>query len=247
MANLLNREDGAIKWQAEPEMAYDPSKIHKIEFNGEFHKCNAYFQTHPSPQRTPVIFQAGASRSGIDFAGKHGEVIYTDNKTFDSLRSYIADVRASAIKHGRDPYDVKIFMAFQPFLGKTLEEAQAKYNKAYELASVQSGLAKLSGFTGVDLSKFPLKEPFKFEATASDGAITGVIKNFNLEAEKANVPFTPESLGKMAGFAGVTCQVGTPEMVADEMAKWLEETDVDGFNCVCELPTRIISLEEVEC
>lgn len=213
VANSLNGEDGAIKWQAEPEMAYDPSKIHKIEFDGEFHKCNAYFQTHPSPQRTPVIFQAGASRPGIDFAGKHGEAIYTDNKTFDSLRSYIADVRASAIKHGRDPYDVKIFMAFQPFLGKTLEEAQAKYNKAYELASVQSGLAKLSGFTGVDLSKFPLKEPFKFEATASDGAITGVIKNFNLEAERANVPLTPESLGKMSGFTGVTCPVGTPEMV----------------------------------
>lgn len=185
-------------------------------------------RTHPSPQRTPVLFQAGASKSGIDFAGQHGEALYTDNKTFDSLRSYIAEVRASAISHGRDPYDVKVFMAFQPFLGKTLEEAQAKYNKAYELASVQSGLAKLSGFTGVDLSKYPLKEPFTFEASASDGAITGVIKNFNLEAKLANVPFTPESLGKMAGFAGVTCPVGTPEMVADEMAKWLEETDVDG-------------------
>ena len=31
-------EDGAVKWQAEPEIAYDPSKIHKIDFDGEFHK-----------------------------------------------------------------------------------------------------------------------------------------------------------------------------------------------------------------
>ena len=31
-------EDGAVKWQAEPEMAYDPSKIHKINFDGEFHR-----------------------------------------------------------------------------------------------------------------------------------------------------------------------------------------------------------------
>lgn len=84
------------------------------------------------------------------------------------------------------------------------------------------------------MSKFPMHEPFTFSATASDGAITGVIKNFNLQAQEANIPFTPASMGKMAGFTGVTCPVGTPEMVADEMAKWLEETDVDGFNCVCE-------------
>ncbi|KAH8678282.1 putative xenobiotic compound monooxygenase, DszA family [Xylariales sp. PMI_506] len=225
-------EDGATCWQVEPEMAYDPSKIHKINFDGDYHRCHAYFQTPPSPQRTPVIFQAGASKSGIDFAGKHGEAIYTDNKTFASLESYIKDVRAAAVKHGRDPYDVKIFMAMQPFLGKTLEEAQAKHDKAYALASVQSGLAKLSGFTGVDLSKYPMNEPFKFEAHASDGAITGVIKNFNLQAEEADAPFTPETLGKMAGFAGVASPVGTPEMIADILQEWMEKTDVDGFNCV---------------
>lgn len=58
-------------------MMYDPSKIHKINFDGKHHRCHAFAQTHPSPQRTPVIFQAGASKSGIDFAGKHAEAIYT--------------------------------------------------------------------------------------------------------------------------------------------------------------------------
>jgi FMN-dependent oxidoreductase (nitrilotriacetate monooxygenase family) len=229
-------EDGAVKWQIEPEMAYDPSKIHKIDFDGEYHRCHAYFQTHPSPQRTPVLFQAGASKSGIDFAGKHGEALYTDNKTHESLATYIKEVRATAVKYGRHPYDVKIFVAMQPFIGKTMEEAQAKHDKALSLVSIQSGLAKLSGFTGVDLSKFPYKEPFKFEATASDGAITGVIKNFNLHSQEAAEPLTPESLGKLAGFAGVASPVGTPEMIADILQEWMEKTDVDGFNCVCELP-----------
>jgi alkanesulfonate monooxygenase SsuD/methylene tetrahydromethanopterin reductase-like flavin-dependent oxidoreductase (luciferase family) len=31
------------------------------------------FQTHPSPQRTPVLFQAGTSKSGRAFASKHAE------------------------------------------------------------------------------------------------------------------------------------------------------------------------------
>ncbi|RDW63905.1 nitrilotriacetate monooxygenase component A IIA synthase subunit A [Coleophoma crateriformis] len=225
-------EDGAVAWQAEPEMAYDPEKIHKIDFDGEFHRCHAYHQTHPSPQRTPVIFQAGASKSGIDFAGKHGEAIYTDNMTFDSLTSYVKDVRAAAVKYGRDPYDVKIFVAIMPFLGRTLEEAQEKYRKAEALVSVQSGLAKLCGFTGLDLSKYPYKEPFTFEAQAGDGAITGVIKNFNLRVKESTEPLTPEKIGKLAGFINTPAPIGTPEMVADVFQEWMDKTDVDGFNLV---------------
>lgn len=214
-------------------MAYDPSKIHKIDFDGEFFKCHAIFQTHPSPQRTPVIFQAGASKAGIDFAGKHGEAIYTDNMTLESLTSYVKDVRAACVRHGRDPYDVKIFVAIMPFLGKTLEEAQAKYKHAESLVSSQSGLAKLCGFTGVDLGKFPLNEPFTFEATAGDAGITGVIQNFNLRAKEHTEPLTPERLGHMAGFINTPAPIGTAEMVADVFQEWMAKTDVDGFNLVC--------------
>ena len=196
-------------------MAYDPQKIHKVDFEGQYHRCHGYFNTPPSPQRTPVIFQAGASKSGIDFAGKHGEAIYTDNKTFKSLASYIKEVREAAVRHGRDPYDVKIFVAMQPFLGKTVEEAQEKYERMRALASPISGLAKLSGHTGVDLSKYEWDEPFTFEATPQASAITGVIKNYNLMAKEAKEKFTPRTLGNSAGFTSCVAPVGTPEMVAD--------------------------------
>lgn len=196
-------------------MAYDPEKIHRVDFEGQHHRCHGYFNTPPGPQRTPVIFQAGASKSGIDFAGKHGEAIYTDNKTFESLASYVKEVREAAVKHGRDPYDVKIFVAMQPFLGKVLEEVQAKYEKMKALSSPLSGLAKLSGYTGVDLSKYAWDEPFTFEATPQAGAITGVIKNFNLMTKEANVQLTPKTLGEMVGFTSCAAPVGTPEMVAD--------------------------------
>lgn len=68
-------DDGAAKWQASPEIAYDAEKIHRIEYLGKYHKFSGYGQVHPSPQRTPVLFQAGASKSGIDFAGNHAEGI----------------------------------------------------------------------------------------------------------------------------------------------------------------------------
>lgn len=33
-------------------------------------------QLHPSPQRTPVLFQAGTSKAGMAFAARHAEAIY---------------------------------------------------------------------------------------------------------------------------------------------------------------------------
>jgi alkanesulfonate monooxygenase SsuD/methylene tetrahydromethanopterin reductase-like flavin-dependent oxidoreductase (luciferase family) len=109
----------------------------------------------------------------------------------------IKKVREVAVNFGRDPYDVKIFVAIMPFLGKTVEETQAKYDKAQSLLSVQSNLAKLSGFTGVDLSKYPLKKPFEFLGPDSkDGAIMGSIQNMTLLSEEATVPVTPEMFAK---------------------------------------------------
>jgi alkanesulfonate monooxygenase SsuD/methylene tetrahydromethanopterin reductase-like flavin-dependent oxidoreductase (luciferase family) len=85
-----------------------------------------------------------ASKSGIDFAGKHAEAIYTDNSTIASLAEYVREVRAAYVKHGRHPNSVKVFMAIVPILGKTQEEAQAKHDKAKLLASIKAGLAKFS-------------------------------------------------------------------------------------------------------
>ena len=51
-------------------MAYDPSRIHRIEYNGKYQKFSGYGQLHPSPQRTPVLFQAGSSPAGIKFSAK---------------------------------------------------------------------------------------------------------------------------------------------------------------------------------
>jgi alkanesulfonate monooxygenase SsuD/methylene tetrahydromethanopterin reductase-like flavin-dependent oxidoreductase (luciferase family) len=127
------------------------------------------------------------------------------------MAEYIQKVRQAAVSFGRDPYDVKIFVAIMPFLGKTVEEAQAKYDKAQALLSVQSNLAKLSGFTGVDLSKYPLKEPFKFSGPDSkDGAIVGSIQNMTLLSEEATEPVTPEMFAKTFKWP---FPIGTPEMV----------------------------------
>jgi alkanesulfonate monooxygenase SsuD/methylene tetrahydromethanopterin reductase-like flavin-dependent oxidoreductase (luciferase family) len=83
--------DDAERWDREARVAYEPSRIKKIEHNGrhtsailtvcsqvtgEYLKLSARHQMHPSPQRCPVNFQAGQSKVGLNFAAKHSEVIY---------------------------------------------------------------------------------------------------------------------------------------------------------------------------
>ena len=85
-------EDGAQTWKR-PEGAYDPNKIHKIFFNGKHHKTTAYGATHPSPQRTPVIFQAGGSPQGKMFAAKHAEAIFCNGQSPEDIAALVREMR----------------------------------------------------------------------------------------------------------------------------------------------------------
>jgi alkanesulfonate monooxygenase SsuD/methylene tetrahydromethanopterin reductase-like flavin-dependent oxidoreductase (luciferase family) len=51
---------------------YNPAKGNL----GTHLRLSARHQLHPSPQRTPVLFQAGTSKSGMAFAARHAEAIY---------------------------------------------------------------------------------------------------------------------------------------------------------------------------
>lgn len=194
---------------------------------------SAYHQTHPSPQRTPVVFQAGASESGVEFAGKHAEGIYTDIGDPASLLAHTKAVRAAAVQNGRDPASVKFFAAATPFLGKTVEEAQAKYDKAKKLMNGEVSLAKFSAYSGIDMSQYPLDEPFAFDGdTSASNIITGVVNSMKTMFDKFDGPVTPRMFGEKMSL-GALSPVGTPEMVANALEEFFNATDIDGFNIVC--------------
>jgi alkanesulfonate monooxygenase SsuD/methylene tetrahydromethanopterin reductase-like flavin-dependent oxidoreductase (luciferase family) len=224
-------EDGAQTWSAE-KGAYDPSKIHKITYNGQHHKASAFSQSHPSPQRTPVIFQAGASKAGKGFAARHAEAIFLGGGDPVVLGKTIKEMRDLAAQEGRDPSDLKFFPMLTPVLGRTLEEAQAKYDAAEKLVDWEAGLAMLSDFSGIDLSQFPPDEPMRF----GDGAGDNLQSMVNVMKSLVKEGMTLKQLGHDFAFLGFGCvPIGTPEMVADVIEKFVEVSDVDGFNLGCKL------------
>ncbi|KAH8888039.1 bacterial luciferase-like protein [Thozetella sp. PMI_491] len=227
-------EDDSQVWSADPEMAYDPAKIHKIVYKGQYHSMTGYGATHPSPQRTPVLFQAGASSAGTNFAGKHAEGIYCGASTIAGVRKYTQSVRAAAQAAGRDPSSIKLFSSFVPVLGRTMEEAQAKYDKYKSRVSWVGGLASFSALTGIDVSRYGPDEPFNFDdEDLSKSAIQGIFNNF--KAVQNDKPWTPRMVGERVALGGFgPSATGTPEHVADEMERWINDGGLDGFNIVAQ-------------
>lgn len=211
-------------------MAYDPDKVKKIEHKGKYFSMLGRNQVHPSPQRTPVLFQAGTSKQGTAFAARHAEAIFMNPATAKLCKAQIAAARTAAVVEGRDPGTMKFFPCIVPIVGRTKEEAQAKYEKAKSHGDMLGGLAQFSGYTGIDMSLFPLDEPFSASNIKGGNAIQAVLSSFEASVEGAE-PWTPRRLGEKMAMGGLhPSPVGSAEQVADFIEDWVNETDCDGFN-----------------
>jgi alkanesulfonate monooxygenase SsuD/methylene tetrahydromethanopterin reductase-like flavin-dependent oxidoreductase (luciferase family) len=120
---------------------------------------------------------------------------------------------------GRDPTTMKFFAAISPFIGRTMEEAQQKFDLAYKHADIIGGLGQFSGYTGIDMSKYPLDEELVLDTSdPKENMIQGFLGNFVDSLETETEPWTPRRLGYKMALGGLhPSPVGTPEMIADIM------------------------------
>ena len=86
-----------------------PARIHRIEHDGPYFRVYAIHLCEPSPQRTPVLFQAGASRRGRDFAARHAECVFINGPSKKVIAPIVADLRRRTAEAGRDPAELVIF------------------------------------------------------------------------------------------------------------------------------------------
>ena len=104
----------------------DPAKVHKINHVGERYKVEGPHLVAPSPQRTPVLFQAGSSSAGRDFAARNAEAVFIVAPDPENARKLINDTRRLAIQHGRDGNDIHFYQGLSFVVGETEEEARRK-------------------------------------------------------------------------------------------------------------------------
>jgi FMN-dependent oxidoreductase (nitrilotriacetate monooxygenase family) len=219
-------DDDAVVADRETGVYADPANVRAIDHEGERFSVPGPHGCEPSPQRTPVIFQAGSSERGREFAAANAEAVFTSQPTRAGVRDYVEDMRDRVAAHGRDPDAIRFFPGVVPVVGETEALAEAKYEAMLDNVDPEAALTLLSGFFDMDLSELDPAQPVEHIET---DAIQGAVDAFT----KAD-PDREWTVGEVARFSGLGSTspviVGTPEGVADELQAWHEDTGVDGFN-----------------
>lgn len=214
-------EDDAVIADRESGIYADPTKVHTVDHVGPYYTVPGPHLTEPSPQRTPFLFNAAASGTGIAFAGKHAEVLFTSGGR-ESAPENIRTLRAAAVAQGRAATDVKILGGLGVVVGSTEEEAHRLDAELRETQSIDSILVKLSGFWQDDLSKYSLRS--SVNDILDRGTLGGATGQVLASASDRSVSF--EHFLREAANRHV---VGTPEQVADEIDAW-QDAGIDGIN-----------------
>lgn len=220
-------ENDAVVRDRESGIFTHPEKVHEIGHDGKYFTVPGIHLSEPSPQRTPVIYQAGASGRGIQFAAENAEAIFVGSPTKAVLKATVAKIRDALEAAGRDRYSAKIYQLVTVITAETPEEAEAKHLDYQRYASAEGALVFMSGWMGVDLSKYDLDDPI---GDVKSNAIQSAVANFQAASEDGS-EWTVRDIAAWAGIGGLgTRIVGSGAQVADELQAWVEETDVDGFN-----------------
>lgn len=216
-------EEGSVLRDKERGIFADPAKIHEIGHKGKFFDVPGYHLAEPSPQRTPVLFQAGASGAGKNFAAGHAECVFLANPSKEATRAYVADIRKKAAEQGRDPKKILVYALMTIIVDETDEKARAKFEDYQKYASYDGSLVLMSGWTGIDFGHYLPTDTVKKVET---NAIVSAVENFTRDKV-----WTIDELAKWGGIGGLgPLIVGSPSTVADLLQEWVEETDIDGFN-----------------
>jgi FMN-dependent oxidoreductase (nitrilotriacetate monooxygenase family) len=220
-------EDDAVVKDVDNGVFTDPAKVHSIGHKGKHFTVPGIHIAEPSPQRTPVIYQAGASSRGVRFAAENAEAIFIAGPTKEVVASTVKKIRDALEAAGRDRYAAKIYTLLTVITDETDEKAQAKYEEYLSYASEEGALVFMSGWMGIDLSKYALDEPI---GNVKSNAIQSVVASFQQNNSEGR-EWTVGDIARHGAIGGLgPFVVGSGETIADLLQDWAEETDVDGFN-----------------
>jgi FMN-dependent oxidoreductase (nitrilotriacetate monooxygenase family) len=219
-------EDSAVRRDRAVRAFADPAKIHRIRYDGRYYRIDAIHLCEPSPQRTPVLYQAGASPSGREFAARHAECVFINGPTQRVVAPQVADIRRRAAKHGRNPRDILIFTLMTVITGGSEAEAHAKHEDYRRYADYDAALALFSGWTGVDFAKYRPDDELRYIETE---AMRSALASFT--SDNPDRIWTMRELAEHVAIGGRgPLLVGSPAQIAEALIDWVQATDVDGFN-----------------
>ncbi|WP_159696638.1 LLM class flavin-dependent oxidoreductase [Massilia sp. 9I] len=225
-------EDDAVRRDRANGVYTDPERVHPIEHVGRYYTVPGIHLSEPSPQRTPFLYQAGASPRGMRFAARHAEATFVSAPGKAAVRRYVDTIRAARRAEGRDPEQLLVYSQALVIAGATDAEAQARLAEYKRHIDVEAALALLSGWTGVDFARHHLDDTIEYIDTDAGRSALASLSTADPERR-----WTVREAAEFIGLGGRgPIIVGSGAAVADQLEAWLDETGVDGFNLAYALP-----------
>lgn len=220
-------EDGAVLRDKAGRIFADPDKVHQVDHDGPFFSMHGVHMCEPSVQRTPVLYQAGSSTRGRDFAARHAECVFLTGFRKEILKSHVEDIRARAARFGRDPSSIAFIAGCTVITGATDAEARDRYEELKGWLSVPGSLAVFAALAGIDFAQYDPEAPIEYirnDANQSFVERMTILSKGKKWRVRDLTAFNQES-----PTAGIFL-VGSGASIAEQMADWAEATGIDGFN-----------------
>ncbi|MEV6930122.1 NtaA/DmoA family FMN-dependent monooxygenase [Dactylosporangium sp. NPDC051485] len=193
-----------------------------------------------SRQGHPVIFQAGDSGEGRDFAARNADVIFSAHGTeFDDALAFADDIRARLRAAGRPEDDIRILPGTAIVIGDTPAEAEEKADWVRrEQITPATALAQASLVWNLDLSGYdpdgplPKEDPLPPDDSGAFGTTRvsnaeSIVRQWREAADANNWSIRETVIHLGARSRG---HVGTPQALADKFAHFVRHGALDGFN-----------------
>lgn len=220
-------EDDAVVLDADDLVYTDPEKVHEIGFAGEYFSVRGPHLAEPSPQRTPVLYQAGTSSRGKAFAARHAEAVFLLPRDDAQGREEIADLRRLAVEAGRGPDDVKAFVGAEVVVAPTRAEVEDKLAVLQEFRDLEGHLVLFSGWAGIDLSGDDVDAYLEYRG---GDAMQTFERMWSEGSERKKVGELVSHLSRPENDPRFIA--GTPQEVADRIEELVDGTDADGINLI---------------
>jgi FMN-dependent oxidoreductase (nitrilotriacetate monooxygenase family) len=220
-------EDDAVLRDKDSGQFFHAEKFHTLDHDGKHFKVAGPLNMERPPQGYPVICQAGASKEGIAFAGRNGELLFSVNSSLDRARDYYQAVKKAAAEAGRQPDEVKVLASINPVVGRTEEDAEEKYEQMQTLLDDDVSRTFAEVYFGIDLSDYPMDELVpEIELPDAARGMPRAHQEYMLTRAR-DQKLTMREL--VYGFNGTNIYPKSAEAAADEFQEWYETEACDGF------------------
>lgn len=216
--------DGAIVADKASGTFADPQKVKLVDHRGEYFQCRTVSPAWPSAQRRPVLFQAGSSGRGQEFAARHADVVFAVQPRLEGMKKFMAQF--SDVARARGSRMPAVSFGIQPVVAGSEEEARAQFRDFRDRIPIEVALARLGGTLGIDFDGAELDQPLKeLRTEASQGLMKAMTSMMDGDA------FTLREAAMQYGVSmGIPQLFGSPEQVADQMETIWRETGCHAFN-----------------